>query len=156
MALDTLLMTWNNFLKDIFTCIWSHMTQLPEAHCLDASLDWGQWSGLASWYVCSPTLKLKGDTHKQEFVRLHTDLLLKVFCISECLKLTSHFQTQSSKQIWGELRCPPQTCSPEETTSQTWQRGWSWGWREWASTRRPSGSTRKRCDPLRRLQSDRF
>lgn len=41
-----------NLNMQCLTCIWSHMTQLPEAHCLDASLDWEQSSGWAFWCVC--------------------------------------------------------------------------------------------------------
>lgn len=105
--------------------------------------------------ICLLTHLEHARTHKQESWNFMV-IYCKKYFLTECVKLTSRFQTQSSKRIWAELHCPPQTCSPAETTSQMWQHGWSWGWQEWASTRRPSGSTRKRCDPLRRLQSDRF
>lgn len=59
------------------------------------------------------------------------------------LTLTSHFLARSNRWRWGESRCPLQTCSLVATTWRSEQRGWSWGWPEWASMRPPSGSTHR-------------
>lgn len=57
--------------------------------------------------------------------------------------LTSHSQTQSSRQRWVEHHYQLQTCSPVETTWRRWRLGWSWGWPEWASTPPPFGTTHR-------------
>lgn len=66
--------------------------------------------------------------------------------------LTSHSLPQSSTQIWGELRCPGQTCSPVVTTWRKWLRGWFAPTPRWVSTHHPSGSTHRHCGQRHKSQ----
>lgn len=90
---------------------------------------------LLSHLTVNTTLRVTACAARSESERqVHTAVSL----------LTSRSPSQSSRRRWVELRCPEQTCSPEETTSHTWLHGWCAPAPAWVSTLRPSESTRKR------------
>lgn len=79
---------------------------------------------------------------------IFTDMFTKCQNFTNYPGLTSHSQTQSSRQRWVEPHCRLRTYSPVETTWQRWQLGWSWGWPVWASIPLPSGTTHRHYDLL--------